>query len=285
MIKRNQLSALALALGLVAGSASAQGSKVEMSSTPKPVKLQDVRANPAAYKNVFISFQAQFHSIGSVHNPFFTRFTRTEYTNFWAWGDEQKVWKLDEFSNPLSILFVKKLDNDALLAELFRFKRFDRLQVTGVVRNVFKNAPWIEVISIEKLGGKVTTPTLTHMHRAYAYMAKRRWTQAGTELNLAMTDGLPPFYQGWIHAYLGECLMKLGRPDPALNQLGYAQDYLPDERSVAKNIALVKSDPKRAIDQVEAGKSIPKNMVPIWVAVTGSSAGNRKKGQAARPGR
>ncbi len=281
MIKRYQLTVLALAL--VASSAYAQGSKIELTSA-KEVKLRAVRENPSAYKNVFITFKAQFHSIGSVHNPFFTRFTRSEYTNFGAWGDEQKVWKLEEFSRPLSILFVKKLDNDDMLSELFRYKRFERLQITGVVRNVFKDAPWIEVISIEKLGGKVTTPTLTHMHRAHSLMAKRRWTQAGTELNLAMTEGLPPFYQGWIHAYLGECLMKLGRPDPALSQLGYAQDYLPDELSVTKNIALVRSDPKRAIDQAEAGKSVPKNMVPIWVAVTSSQSGS-KRGQSARPGR
>ena len=283
MIKRNQFSALALALSLVAGGLHSQASKIELSDV-KEVKLSDVRANPSAYKNVFISFKAQFHGIGSVHNPFFTRFTRTEYTNFWAWGDEQKVWKVSEFSNPLSILFIKKLDNDEILAKVFKYKRFDRLQIKGVVRNVFKNAPWIEVVSVEKIDGKVTIPTLTHMHRAYSYMSKRRWAQAGTELNLAMTEGLPPFYQGWIHAYLGECLMKLGRPDPALSQLGYAQDYLPDEISVAKNIALVKSDPKRAIDNMEAGKSVAKNMVPIWVAVTGSKTG-ATKGHTAGPGR
>ena len=41
---------------------------------------------------------------------------------------------------------------------------------------------------------------------------------------------------------------------------------------------------KRAIDNMEAGKSVAKNMVPIWVAVTGNKTG-AKKGQTAGPGR
>jgi hypothetical protein len=281
MIQSHRVRALAFAIGLVAAPLAAQHDSRLFE--PKETTLEGVRANATAFKNVYVTFTCQFQGIGGVHNPFFTRFTRSEYANFAVWGDNQKIWLKEEYQNPLPGLFVQKNGRDDTLKLLYRLRRYQRIRIVGVVRNVFRDEPWLDVISIEEVGGKVTIPTLAHMHKASDYMAQRKWAQAGTELNQAMTGGLPDFYMGWIHANLGECFMRLGKPDAALSQLSNAKAYLPEVRSISRNIELVAKDPKAAVDTQDGGKVVPKNLEPIWLAVEDSSKASPIR--AARPGR
>ncbi|MEZ5988602.1 MAG: hypothetical protein R3F30_05675 [Planctomycetota bacterium] len=283
MIRRFHPHVLALALFATAG-LRAQIQDDDLYE-PKDVTMEQVRGNATAFKNVHIRFTCQFHGIGAVHNPFFTRFTRADFANFAVWGDNQKIWNEGEYQNPLPGLFVAKIGRDETLKTIYQLQRYQRIEVTGIVRNVFLDEPWIEVFSVTPVANKVSIPTLTHMHKAVDYMAQRKWALAGSELNQAMTSELPTFYQGWIHAYMGECFMRLGKADNARTQLSYAMDFLPNELSVAQNLQTVTHNPKAGIDTMEdAGKGIPKNLEPVWVAVEEPRSAPRGSSSAG-PGR
>ena len=60
---------------------------------PVRTTIAAMRANPDAFHNVKVKFTAQFASLGRISNPFFTKFTPTEYTNFYGWSDDQPIWQ------------------------------------------------------------------------------------------------------------------------------------------------------------------------------------------------
>src|SRR5262249_15318981 len=125
--------------------------------------LTAVRSDPDAFRNVKVEFVVQSASLGSLSNPFFTRFTPADYMNLYAWADEQPIWQQTQFDNPFGMLFYSKQGNK--LAEVFALKPYQRLKMVGVIRNTFQNAPWIEVDDFTPLPGTVDTATLTHLYR------------------------------------------------------------------------------------------------------------------------
>ena len=65
----------------------------EQEGTTVQTTLSQIRHEPEAYKNVQVELTVQFVSLGRIANPFFTKFTPTEYANFYVWGDEQPIWR------------------------------------------------------------------------------------------------------------------------------------------------------------------------------------------------
>ena len=75
-----------------------------------PVKttIAAMRANPDAFRNVKVQFTAQFASLGRISNPFFTKFTPAEFTNFYAWSDDQAIWRESSYNDVFGMLFLSK---------------------------------------------------------------------------------------------------------------------------------------------------------------------------------
>ena len=117
---------LALAPSLVAGGGSDTVPKGKVIHT----SLEKIRASPAAYKNVWVSFPLQFASVGQIQNPFFTQFVPSAYTNFYGWTDEQTIWRREQYEDLFGLLFISKENKQA--EDLYGLKVFDRLVVTGI---------------------------------------------------------------------------------------------------------------------------------------------------------
>ena len=142
--------------------------------------LTKVRETPEAFKQVRVQFPVQFASIGRVSNPFFTRFVPSDYANFYCWAEEQPIWRKNEYENVFAYLFLPK-DHEQLQT-LYDLELYDRIMITGVVRNTFQGAPWIEVLEFEYLGEHVSTESLAHAYRGEQLMARRQWHRAISEL-------------------------------------------------------------------------------------------------------
>ncbi len=262
MTRTTTVTCLALALGLFSARAPAQQETGDFGNA-KQTTLKAVYENPAAYKNVWIRFSGWFCGIGSLHNPFFTRFTRSEYTNFMMWGDSQKIWEKDAYDKPCVTLFVLKTDDDSL-KKVSDLQRYRRITCTGIVRNVFRNQPWIEVTKIEVENEKLTTTTLAHMVRARRFMAARKWSQAAAELNRAKASEQTPFIMGWIHNYLAVCYMRVGQIEKAKVNAALASSFLPKEYEIAANRKALLENPKGVVDLKVANKNLPKSKRPMW---------------------
>jgi hypothetical protein len=87
------------------------------------------------------------------------------------------------------------------------------------------------------------------------------------ELNLAASQSLTQVARGWLHGYLGLCLMRMGRPQEAMTQLRAGRDLLPEEPQVQDWLVQVSKDPRSQVDQQVTMSQIRKADRPMWEGV------------------
>jgi len=227
--------------------------------------LSQVRAEPQAFHNVKIGFTVQFASLGRISNPFFTKFTPTDYANFYAWGDEQAIWQQPSYKDVFGMLFLSKLHDD--LETLYGLRLYQRIHVTAVVRNTFQNIPWIEVLDFDVLDEQLDTAVLTHLHRGEKLMAERRWQRAIAELSLAPGDGVPQAAMQAAHKNLGVCLLRMGEPEAALGYLTSAAGMSEQtDLEIEELIAIARNEPEQAIDRTVDARGLKDHERPMWEA-------------------
>lgn len=248
---------LAIAPGALAGG-DPLGKDITVETT-----LSAVREEPEAFKQVKVRFALQFASVGRVANPFFTRFVPSEYTNFYGWAAEQPIWRKDEYSNVFAYLFLSK-DSDQL-QDLYDLELYDRLLVTGVVRNTFQGAPWIEVLEFDVLGGQVSTESLAHAYRGEQMMARRQWSRAVSELSLASGPDVPESMEIAMHRNMGICYLRMGDTGDALYHLNHALS-LGDERDpeTSRLLLFAQTAPELELDRIVNPAQVGDHQRPFW---------------------
>ena len=260
----------ALLLSCLIGSHALSAQEIEFGK-PVHTTIEALRANPDAYRNVKVQFTAQFASLGRISNPFFTKFTPTEFTNFYAWGDDQPIWQEPAYNDVFGMLFLSK--SNAQLEQLYTLSLYTRVKCVAVVRNSFQNIPWIEVLSFTKLGPKLDTAVLTHLHRGEKLMEQRLWQRAVAELSLAPGEGVPPAATRAAHKNLGVCLLRLGEPRAAIGYLQSASRLSgAADVELQQLLATAKSSPGDQIDRKVDATGLRDSERPMWEAFEGGAA-------------
>ena len=225
--------------------------------------LTRLRETPEAYKHVRVTFTVWYGSIGRVSNPFFTRFVPSEYANFYTWATEQPIWRKDQYTNAFAYLFLSKRSSQ--LQELYDLSLYDQLQITGVVRNTFQNAPWIEVLEFSKLGESVSTESLSHLYRGEQLMDRRQWQRAVSELNLAHDAGVFQQMDVAVHRNLGICYLRMGSPGQAKKQLETAIELSEGRDPASTRLLMVaKSAPELELDRFVNPTELGDHQQPFW---------------------
>jgi hypothetical protein len=253
----------ALFVSFVLGVASLPAQDREF-GTAVATTLTQVRADPEAYKNVKVVFTVQFASLGKIANPFFTKFTPTDFANFYAWADEQPIWQERVYGDVFGMLFLAKANDK--LEELYTLKLYQRLQITGVIRNTFQNMPWIEVTDFEALEGQLDTAVLTHLHRGEKLMEQRLWQRAIAELSLAPGEGVPTHALRATHKNLGICMLRMGEPQAAIGYLESAAQMGGSDAEVDSLLATARTQPDQAIDRTVDARGLKDSERPMWEA-------------------
>ncbi|MBL9076696.1 MAG: hypothetical protein JNL08_04280 [Planctomycetes bacterium] len=230
--------------------------------------LTEVRGNPEAYKGVKVKFDAQFTSLGKLSNPFFTKFTPTEFANFYVWADEQPIWQEKAYEDVFGMLFLAK--THPRLEELYSLRLYQRVEITGIIRNTFQNTPWIEVSDFTVLDGQLDTAVLTHLYRGEKLMDQRLWPRAIAELSLVPGDGVPGTAMRATHKNLGVCLMRMGEADAAIGYLESASELAQGtDLEVLDLLATAKAQPDAAIDRTVDSRGLKESERPMWEAFEG----------------
>jgi hypothetical protein len=230
--------------------------------------LTQVRAEPEAFKNVKVSFTVQFTSLGKISNPFFTKFTPTDFANFYAWADEQPIWQEKSYQDVFGMLFLSKMHPK--LEQLYELRLYQRIKVTGVIRNTFQNTPWIEVSDFEVQDGQLDTALLTHLYRGEKLMEQRLWQRAIAELSLAPGDGVPESALRAAHRNLGVCLLRMGEAQSAIGYLESAAAMTTGQDLEIENLlAMARSQPEEALDRTVDSRSLKDSERPMWEAFDG----------------
>ncbi len=233
--------------------------------------LTEIRQAPESFKGVHVELVLQFASIGRIQNPFFTRFIASDFTNFHAWADEQPIWQRENYDDVFGLLFISK--DNAELQDVFQLRTYDRLQVRAVVRNTFQGQPWIEVMSLASLDGKVDSATLSHMYRGEEHMKRRQWSRAISELSLAPLGEAPNHVRANVHKSIGVCYLRMGEAAPAADHLAQAntlQQGADDEVQRLLQTAVV--SPELGLDRAVDAQKVPDYARPMWEAFEDASA-------------
>lgn len=233
--------------------------------TPIPTTLTAIRRDADAFRNVRVEFTVQFASLGRMSNPFFTRFTPTEFVNIYAWAEEQPIWQKQSYDDLFGNLFYGK--DGSALSQLFEMQTYQRLRVWGVVRNTFQNMPWIEVTEFETVGGQVDAAVLAHMHRGEKYMNERQWQRAIAELSLAPGAAVPSHVQSAAYKNLGICYLRVGEAEQALSNLRQAASLAsrPDAE-LQSLLATAETQPGLELDRVVGQTGLRDHERPMWEA-------------------
>lgn len=232
--------------------------------------LTQVRQDAEAFKNVKVSFTVQFASLGKIANPFFTKFTPTDFANFYAWADEQPIWQEKAYNDVFGMLFLSK--SHPSLEKLYELRVYQRLQVTGVVRNTFQDTPWIEVTDFTPLEEQLDTALLTHLYRGEKLMEQRLWQRAIAELSLAPGEGVPPHATRAAHRNLGICPAHGRSPGgDQLPRVGLADEQGPGPRGRAA-AGHRPHRPSEAIDRTVDARTLKDSERPMWEAFDADEA-------------
>lgn len=259
----------ALSLAIAPAIAAQSGYEAARYVVVVSTTLDAIRANPDAFKNVAVRFPIQFCSIGQLSNPFFTRFVPSQYANFYAWSAEQPIWQRDAYDNVFGMLFLSK--DNGQLQELYDQKLYSRLWVTGVVRNVFQNTPWIEVDEFERMEQQVNTATLAHLYRADRHMSRREWPLAISELSLAPAREVPNYVRAAIHKNLGVCYLRMGEARAAMRHLDDATKLMTEvDHETKRLVEIAHEQPEAALDRAVDKDAVREADRPMWEAFSGT---------------
>lgn len=235
--------------------------------------LEKIRRTPEAYKKVWVEFTVQFATMGRVENPFFTEFVPERYVNFYCWGDNQKIWHKRSFKNVFGMMFMAKAAKQS--KDLYDLDCYSRIQVTGLVKNIFQGDPWIEVTKFTPVAGAVNTAALTHMHRGDKAMSQRQWTKAIAQYSMAPADDMPAHVKGELHRGLGKAYLRLGEQQQAVQHIDQAVALIPEmDKELAELAHVARSNPGAYLDRQVTATQVADHERPMWEAFD-VSAGNR----------
>ena len=227
--------------------------------------LTQVRGEPDAFHHVKVQFTVQFASLGRISNPFFTKFTPSDFANFYVWADEQPIWQEKVYNDPFGMLFLSK--THPKLQQLYELRLYQRLRVTGVTRNTFQGQPWIEVTDFEVLDEQLDTAVLTHLHRGERLMEQRLWQRAIAELSRAPGEGVPEHATRAAYKNLGVCLMRMGEPQAAISYLEAATGLGgSSDMELANLLAIARNTPEEALDRTVDVRGLRDSERPMWEA-------------------
>lgn len=244
--------------------------------TPVPTSLAQIRAEPEAFKNVKVQFVVQYASLGKISNPFFTKFTPTDYANFYAWGDEQAIWRQNAYEDVFGMLFLSK--SHPRLDQLYTLRLYERVKLTGVVRNTFQGMPWIEITDFDKVEGQLDTAVITHLFRGEKLMEQRLWQRAIAELALAPGQGVPENAVRQTHKDLGICLLRMGEAQLAISYLQSAAGMTKGgDPEIDSLLAVAKTQPDQAIDRTVDSRGLKDSERPMWEAFEGEKGSRTAK--------
>ena len=114
----------------------------------EPVSLSAIRKNPQNYLNVYFRAWVRFHREENLETPEYTPFTREKHMNFSVWAHDARLWEEAARINDLPFCFAEK--DDRVVYKIASLGQYDMMLIYGVVRTVYMNEPWIDVIDIEK---------------------------------------------------------------------------------------------------------------------------------------
>jgi hypothetical protein len=170
---------------------------------PPLVLWQDLCDRPSRWLEQTVRLRVQFQGRVDTWNPYLTRFGTKRFAGIQAWADEQFPWIQSEFDAPEVRLFLQRGESCAWALD--SANPGARFEVTAVVREVFLDVPWTEILEVFPLPERIGEGTLIHAGKALDLMKTRAWSLAELEIVQAITDNLPAHARAELDRLRTEC--------------------------------------------------------------------------------
>lgn len=193
----------------------------------KTVALSDILKRPESFRGIDVAFVVQFHAVGEIDNPFYTKFEKDYYLNFSVWADDAPIWDRDAYQKDFPYMFIER--NAPEHVAFVKARMYDRFAVVGHVAEVFRGKPWIEVKGFRRVEGAMTEPSLAHMVKAFTFRKYHKHAVAAHEFQRALSDTLPPAVRLTILRSRAESLLELGQNEAALGDIDSALDLAKED--------------------------------------------------------
>lgn len=192
-VTRLPLIALAVCVGLclsaLGGPSGPQRAQAQESRPLQPVAVGELQRESTHWMGRRVRFTFQFQSAPDDWNPYMTRFGTRDYAAAIGWGDDQILWRSEDFAAPSVLLFARRGTPAAeLLAEGQTYARYE---VVGRVGQVFLGLPWIEIEQLTRLPEETGEGAILHVSRALRSMESGDWTRALEDIARAEVSNLP----------------------------------------------------------------------------------------------
>jgi hypothetical protein len=174
---------------IVAPTAPASGGWWDDLFDDENVTLEKVLKTPEAFRGHSVCFAAQFHKLGRVANPFYTKFESDWYLNFSVWGDGAPLWEKPVYKTNFPYMFVRRGSESA--QAMLGAPLYSRWIFTAEVVDVFNGMPWIEVTGVKRLETQLDEPALVHLVKGAMLRDLGRFDVAAQEFRAADHKGLP----------------------------------------------------------------------------------------------
>ncbi len=179
-----------------------------------PVKLSDLVARPHDYEGKRVTFSCVYHWQDQVYFPYFTSFTPAKHLNFTVWYDGWPVWEREAYANDFPFLYLER--SHPQRDELLRLERFARIEVTGKVRDVYREKPWIEVLGFRATPATLGEAVVVAMKSGDRWSAEGDWVRAEAYYRRALADpALEESYRLRVQKRIADVMRAAGRTEEA----------------------------------------------------------------------
>ena len=182
---------------------AAEGPKTEQETEVPRVLLSELRAHPETWLGKPVRFVLQFQGLVDSWNPGLGRFGPADWVHLAGWSDDRYPWDPEVWEHPARHLFSRRGSPVALL--MAEARRLERFEVTGVVREVFFDEPWIECTGIEPLYEMISEGTLLHVDRAIEFARQEKWELARQQYERALAAPLPEGARAELEHRMATC--------------------------------------------------------------------------------
>ncbi len=207
-------STLAFA-GLAASSASTAARapvRAEIIHPPIEASWSELATSPCSFHTQTVQFAFQFDGRPARWHAGPTRFGPGAFAAISGWADEQFPWVPEEFEHPAVRVFVRLgSEPDRTLQGAHPHQRF---AVTGIVRDVWRDRPWIELTSATPLDEAIGEATVFHAGRALERMEDGSFAIADEALQQALAAPLPAAARAELERLRTICAERMATPEP-----------------------------------------------------------------------
>ena len=201
----------------------------------KIISLNDVLKEPMSYRGKTVTFIAQFHKLGKIDNPFYTKFESEWYLNFSIWADEAPLWTRKGYREDFQYIFIRR--NAKLASKILHAPLYARFVFVVEVSDIFKGKPWMEVTGLTQLDAQMNESSLIHMVKGFTLKRVGRHAAAAREFAAADHKTLPLHVRLKLMMEEAGAWAADGKKENAARALRLAAGLVPEDAEIRKTIA------------------------------------------------